>query len=123
MRTRLLHQLHELHLHAPPAAHADHHDAAPRRHVRQDAGQAGRADQLEHDVVRRLRALVARRQHHVGARARPPPRAGAGSRTVAVTRAPACAASCTAAVPTPPAAPETRTRSPICSSAWRKRAS
>ena len=38
----------------------------------------------------------------------------AWSRTVAVTVAPACVASCTPAVPTPPAAPLTSTRSPIC---------
>ncbi len=46
-----------------------------------------------------------------------------GSRTVAVTRAPAIVASCTAAVPTPPAAPCTSTRSPTASPAWVKSAS
>ena len=39
------------------------------------------------------------------------------SRTVAVTRAPAIVASCTAAVPTPPAAPWTSSRSPTDSPA------
>ena len=46
-----------------------------------------------------------------------------GRRTVAVTRAPADAPSWTAAVPTPPAAPWTRSRSPGASPAWVKIAS
>ncbi len=45
------------------------------------------------------------------------------SRTVAVTRAPAIVPSCTAAIPTPPAAPWTSSRSPTISSAWVKSAS
>ncbi len=40
------------------------------------------------------------------------------SRTVAVTRAPAIVPSCTAAMPTPPAAPCTRSRSPDVRLAW-----
>ncbi len=44
-------------------------------------------------------------------------------RTVATTEAPAAAASWTAAVPTPPAAPCTHTRSPMVSWAWVNRAS
>ena len=44
-------------------------------------------------------------------------------RTVAVTRAPAIVPSCTAAVPTPPAAPWTSSRSPTISPAWVKSAS
>ena len=39
-------------------------------------------------------------------------------RTVAVTRAPAITPSCTAAMPTPPAAPWTSSRSPTVSPAW-----
>ena len=66
MRTRSLHQLHQLDLHATPAPDPDDHDATPRGHVRQDAGQAGRPHQLEHDVVGRLCALVSGRQHRVG---------------------------------------------------------
>jgi hypothetical protein len=47
----------------------------------------------------------------------------ASLRTVAVTRAPARAASCTPAMPTPPAAPWTRTCSPSVSPHWLNRAS
>ena len=44
-------------------------------------------------------------------------------RAVPVTCAPAATPSCTAATPTPPAAPFTSSRSPGCSCAWVKRAS
>ena len=76
------------------------------------AATFGPAHQLEGDVVGPVVGHLVGVDHLVGPE-RGPPRAGARRlRTEATTWAPAAWASCTAAVPTPPAAPETSTRSP-----------
>ncbi len=45
------HQLQQVDLDFGSRAHPDHHDPGTRRQVRQDSGEAGGADQFEHDVV------------------------------------------------------------------------
>ena len=81
-------------------------------------GRFGRADQLEDHVEGAvLLEAVLRDRPHPG-RERLDGGRLASSRTVATTVAPASAPRSTAAVPTPPAAPCTSSRSPIASPAW-----
>ena len=109
------HQLPEVERRLGAGARADDHDPSLHR----------QSQQIGVEVRRRRRARARRRRHPLPARARrarpgrsPSPRArrrprGArAERTVASTRAPAAAAICTAAVPTPPFAPLTSSSSP-----------
>ena len=111
------HERQQVDLGPRPGAHADHHDPGPRGQVGQDGLDAGGPDQFEGDVVGAVVGDGVGQDHLVRAQG-PHPVVVVGLRTEATTRAPATAASWTAAVPTPPAAPEISTVSSSHRSAW-----
>jgi hypothetical protein len=121
IRARRRMQVDEIDLESRAGADADDADAPALGELPQVGRHVRGADELEDDVEGPVVADLLRAiawQLSAATRSRL-----ASWRTVAVTRTPAMTPSWTAAMPTPPAAPWTSSRSPAVIAAWVKRAS